>query len=90
MTGFLRAGHLPTLAAALLYFDVSVMVWVLLGPLALGSKLSDLWLKSTQTLPVTPLSPEGPVCIFDPGAHAAPGPAERRGGVPPVPRRSRG
>jgi NNP family nitrate/nitrite transporter-like MFS transporter len=34
MTGFLRAGHLPTLAAALLYFDVSFMVWVLFGPLA--------------------------------------------------------
>ena len=34
MKGFLRAGHLPTLTAALLYFDVSFMVWVLLGPLA--------------------------------------------------------
>ena len=33
-TGFLRTGHLPTLAAALLYFDVSFMVWVVLGPLA--------------------------------------------------------
>jgi len=32
--GFLRAGHLPTLAASFLYFDVSFMVWVLLGPLA--------------------------------------------------------
>src|SRR5262245_41325254 len=32
--GFLRAGHLPTLISALLYFDVSFMVWVLLGPLA--------------------------------------------------------
>ena len=34
MKGFARAGHLPTLTAALLYFDVSFMVWVLLGPLA--------------------------------------------------------
>jgi NNP family nitrate/nitrite transporter-like MFS transporter len=34
MRGFLRAGHLPTLVAALLYFDVSFMAWVLLGPLA--------------------------------------------------------
>ena len=34
MKGFFRAGHLPTLVAALLYFDVSFMVWVLLGPLA--------------------------------------------------------
>jgi MFS transporter, NNP family, nitrate/nitrite transporter len=32
--GFLAAGHLPTLIAALLYFDVSFMTWVLLGPLA--------------------------------------------------------
>lgn len=30
---FLRAGHLPTLIAAFLYFDASFMVWVLLGPL---------------------------------------------------------
>jgi NNP family nitrate/nitrite transporter-like MFS transporter len=31
--GFLRAGHLPTLIAAFLYFDLSFMVWVMLGPL---------------------------------------------------------
>src|SRR5262245_47516935 len=31
---FLQAGHFPTLMAAFLYFDVSFMVWVLLGPLA--------------------------------------------------------
>jgi NNP family nitrate/nitrite transporter-like MFS transporter len=30
---FLKAGHLPTLFAAFLYFDFSFMVWVLLGPL---------------------------------------------------------
>ena len=30
---FRRAGHAPTLACALLYFDVSFMVWVILGPL---------------------------------------------------------
>jgi NNP family nitrate/nitrite transporter-like MFS transporter len=34
MTGFLRAGHFPTLVAALLYFDVSFMAWIMLGPLA--------------------------------------------------------
>ncbi|MBI2189656.1 MAG: NarK/NasA family nitrate transporter [Acidobacteria bacterium] len=34
MSGFLRAGHLPTLVAAFLFFDVSFMAWVLLGPLA--------------------------------------------------------
>ncbi|MBI1209130.1 MAG: MFS transporter [Azospirillum sp.] len=32
--GFFRAGHLPTLFAAFLYFDLSFMVWVMLGPLA--------------------------------------------------------
>jgi NNP family nitrate/nitrite transporter-like MFS transporter len=31
--GFLRAGHWPTLLAAFLYFDVSFMIWVILGPL---------------------------------------------------------
>jgi NNP family nitrate/nitrite transporter-like MFS transporter len=30
---FRRAGHPPTLFAAFLYFDVSFMVWVMLGPL---------------------------------------------------------
>ena len=32
--GFLKAGHLPTLLAAFLYFDLSFMAWVILGPLA--------------------------------------------------------
>jgi NNP family nitrate/nitrite transporter-like MFS transporter len=32
---FLTAGHWPTLLAAFLYFDVSFMVWVALGPLSL-------------------------------------------------------
>jgi MFS family permease len=32
--GFFYSGHFPTLIAALLYFDVSFMVWVLLRPLA--------------------------------------------------------
>src|SRR5713101_5176455 len=31
---FMKSGHFPTLIAAFLYFDVSFMVWVLLGPLA--------------------------------------------------------
>ena len=31
---FRKAGHLPTLVCAFLYFDVSFMVWVMLGPLA--------------------------------------------------------
>lgn len=32
---FRRAGHWPTLVAAFLYFDVSFMAWVVLGPLSL-------------------------------------------------------
>ena len=31
---FLKAGHLPTLLSAFFYFDMSFMVWVMLGPLA--------------------------------------------------------
>jgi len=30
---FLKVGHWPTLLAAFLYFDMSFMVWILLGPL---------------------------------------------------------
>ena len=32
---FLKAGHLPSLVAAFLYFDFSFMCWVLLGPLGI-------------------------------------------------------
>ncbi|MFZ5862685.1 MAG: MFS transporter [Nitrospirota bacterium] len=32
---FARAGHWPTLLSAFLYFDISFMVWVVLGPLSL-------------------------------------------------------
>ncbi|MCO6418461.1 NarK/NasA family nitrate transporter [Siccirubricoccus sp. KC 17139] len=32
--GFLQAGHLPTLISAFLYFDLSFMAWVILGPMA--------------------------------------------------------
>jgi NNP family nitrate/nitrite transporter-like MFS transporter len=46
-SAFLRAGHLPTLVAALLYFDVSFMIWVLLGPLAPFVR-ADLGLSATQ------------------------------------------
>jgi NNP family nitrate/nitrite transporter-like MFS transporter len=34
LRGFLRSGHTPTLFCAFLYFDISFMVWVLLGALA--------------------------------------------------------
>lgn len=33
-SSFWKAGHNPTLLSAFLYFDLSFMVWVLLGPLA--------------------------------------------------------
>lgn len=32
-TSFWKAGHKPTLFSAFLYFDISFMVWVMLGPL---------------------------------------------------------
>ena len=34
LKSFIKAGHPPTLFAAFFYFDLSFMVWVLLGPLA--------------------------------------------------------
>ena len=33
LRNFRKAGNLPTLASAFLYFDVSFMIWVILGPL---------------------------------------------------------
>ena len=45
--GFSRAGHTPSLVASLLHFDVSFMVWVLLG--ALGAYVAgDLDLNPAQ------------------------------------------
>lgn len=46
-SSFLKAGHLPTLLAAFFYFDLSFMVWVLLGPLAVQIS-SDLHLTPAQ------------------------------------------
>jgi len=45
--GFLKAGHLPTLFAAFLYFDLSFMTWVLLGPLGVAIA-KDLHLNAGQ------------------------------------------
>jgi NNP family nitrate/nitrite transporter-like MFS transporter len=45
--GFLGAGHLPTLLAAFLYFDLSFMTWVLLGPLGVAIA-GDLNLDAAQ------------------------------------------
>lgn len=42
-----NTGHWPTLLAAFLYFDMSFMVWVLLGPLAVHIA-ADLHLDSAQ------------------------------------------
>jgi NNP family nitrate/nitrite transporter-like MFS transporter len=46
-SSFWKAGHTPTLLAAFFYFDLSFMVWVLLGPL--GVQISkDLGLTPAQ------------------------------------------
>ena len=46
-TSFWKAGHAPTLFAAFLYFDLSFMVWVILGPLGVQIA-SDLNLDAAQ------------------------------------------
>src|SRR5215467_6796996 len=46
-TSFWKTGHAPTLFCSFLYFDVSFMIWVLLG--ALGNYIaSDLGLSPAQ------------------------------------------
>ena len=46
-SSFWKVGHLPTLFAAFLYFDLSFMVWVILGPL--GVQIAkDLGLNAAQ------------------------------------------
>ncbi|MEE3508116.1 MULTISPECIES: nitrate/nitrite transporter [unclassified Pseudomonas] len=46
-TSFWKAGHKPTLFAAFLYFDLSFMVWYLLGPMAVQIA-GDLHLTTQQ------------------------------------------
>ena len=46
-TSFWKAGHAPTLFAAFLYFDLSFMVWYVLGPLGVQIA-SDLQLSTQQ------------------------------------------
>ncbi|WP_025996045.1 nitrate/nitrite transporter [Pseudomonas viridiflava] len=46
-TSFWKAGHRPTLFAAFLYFDLSFMVWYLLGPMAVQIA-ADLHLTTQQ------------------------------------------
>lgn len=44
---FRRSGHLPTLISAFLYFDISFMIWVLIGALA-TAVTADLWPKPSD------------------------------------------
>ena len=44
---FFKAGHLPTLISAFFYFDMSFMVWVMLGPLGVQIA-NDLHLDAGQ------------------------------------------
>ena len=46
-TSFWKAGHTPTLLSAFFYFDLSFMVWVLLGPLGILIA-KDLGLSAAQ------------------------------------------
>jgi len=45
--GFLKSGHTPTLFSAFLYFDISFMIWVILGPLGVNIA-RDLGLSPAQ------------------------------------------
>jgi MFS transporter, NNP family, nitrate/nitrite transporter len=47
LRSFLQAGHWPTLACSFLYFDISFMIWVLLGALA-NSIVGDFGLNAAQ------------------------------------------
>ena len=53
---FKQAGHWPTLLSAFLYFDVSFMAWVVLGPLMLylGQELG-LTVEEKFTLVAVPI-----------------------------------
>lgn len=46
-SNFWKSGHLPTLIAAFLYFDLSFMTWVILGPLGVDIA-QDLHLSAAQ------------------------------------------
>ncbi len=47
LKAMLKSGHTPTLFSTFLYFDISFMVWVLLGPLAVMIG-TDLHLDAAQ------------------------------------------
>jgi len=53
---FLKSGHTPTLLSAFLYFDLSFMVWVILGPLGVAiSKSLHLDAAQKGLMVATPL-----------------------------------
>jgi len=54
--GFLKSGHTPTLFSAFFYFDLSFMVWVMLGPLGVAiSKTLHLNAAQKGFMVATPL-----------------------------------
>jgi NNP family nitrate/nitrite transporter-like MFS transporter len=59
---FRHAGHTPTLFAAFLYFDISFMVWVLLGALA-NSIAADFHLAPAQKGFLTAIAVLGGACL---------------------------
>lgn len=62
-TSFWKAGHAPTLFAAFLYFDLSFMVWYVLGPLAVQIA-TDLGLTAQERgMMVATLSLPAPYCV---------------------------
>ena len=46
---FKKAGHWPTLLAAFLYFDISFMAWVALGPLIIYIALQRFIVQSVAS-----------------------------------------
>jgi hypothetical protein len=61
---FLHAGHAPTLFAAFFYFDISFMVWVLLGPLGVQIA-AELHLNAAQkSLMVAVPILAGALCVW--------------------------
>ncbi len=59
---FRKAGHPPTLLSAFLYFDVSFMVWILLGPL--GPFIGEAFkLSAAQKGLLTAIPPLGGCCF---------------------------
>ena len=58
---FLKSGHTPTLLSAFFYFDLSFMVWVVLGPLGVAIS-KDLGLTPAQKgLMVAEIHPDNPM-----------------------------